>query len=197
MYCGIYDNTIKRCKSRRVNRVVAETFIPNPYNLPVVGHKNNIKTDNRVDNLYWTTYKENTQKAVNDGLMPQTSNWEDSQSKPVNMYETKTNKLIACFGSCREAAKKTNIPLTTICRQAKYHRPVRKDFYFRFPDDEALTTNRIIGKYDYYTDHLIDTYFNAGDASRKNSVSSRTVSQQLYNGKPKYNYFGYYFKYIS
>lgn len=51
----------------RVNRLVATVYIPNPDNKPCVCHKNNIRTDNRVENLYWGTHKENSRQMVMDG----------------------------------------------------------------------------------------------------------------------------------
>lgn len=48
-------------KSYKVSRLVALAFIPNPNNLPVVMHLNNIRTDNRAENLRWGTPKENPQ----------------------------------------------------------------------------------------------------------------------------------------
>ena len=38
---------------RRVARLVATAFIPNPDNLPEVDHINHIRNDDRVDNLQW------------------------------------------------------------------------------------------------------------------------------------------------
>lgn len=50
-----------------VHRLVAMTYIPNPKNKPCVCHKDNDRTNNRVENLYWGTYKENTQQCIQDG----------------------------------------------------------------------------------------------------------------------------------
>lgn len=44
----------------RVHRVVAETFIPNPDNLPEVNHKDENKANNAVDNLEWCSHQYNT-----------------------------------------------------------------------------------------------------------------------------------------
>ena len=42
-----------------VHRLIAETFIPNPDNLPHVDHINNNKSDNNYLNLRWVTVSEN------------------------------------------------------------------------------------------------------------------------------------------
>lgn len=48
-----------KCKAELVSRLVAETFIPNPNEYPEVGHDDDCKTNNTVENLYWTTRQEN------------------------------------------------------------------------------------------------------------------------------------------
>lgn len=183
-YCGIRykDKTIQK----RVHRLVAEAFIPNPNNYKIVGHRNNIKTDNRIENLYWTTTKENTQKAYDDGLLKNDKGFDDSQSIPVKQYETTTNKLIGEFGSMCEAEKITGIPKQTIRTQCKYKRPVRRDTYFRYFDDETVVNNDLVYCYDFNTDELLGVYFNQSDASKKTKTPFKYVENCIsINRKPK------------
>lgn len=49
-----------------IHRLVAEAFIPNIKGLKEIDHINDIKTDNRVDNLQWISHKLNCEKRNNE-----------------------------------------------------------------------------------------------------------------------------------
>lgn len=56
---SIFSGGRTTMKNMKVHRLVALTFLPNPDGLETVDHLNNIKTDNRVENLEWVTASEN------------------------------------------------------------------------------------------------------------------------------------------
>lgn len=51
----------KMRKSFQIHRLVAEAFIPNPKNKPIINHINYNRLDNCVNNLEWCTQKENVE----------------------------------------------------------------------------------------------------------------------------------------
>lgn len=55
---GLFDRNGK-CKKMFIHRLVALTFLSNTYNLPEVNHKDECKTNNRLDNLEWCDSKYN------------------------------------------------------------------------------------------------------------------------------------------
>lgn len=74
--------------TRKVHRLVAIAFIPNPDNKPFVNHKDGNKSNNRVDNLEWSTAKENTRHAIDNGWF----SFQDSEkSKNVNPKKGELN----------------------------------------------------------------------------------------------------------
>ena len=54
-----------KAKSYMVHRLVAEVFLPNPDNLPVVHHIDGNKLNNNVSNLQWVTEQENSMHKFN------------------------------------------------------------------------------------------------------------------------------------
>ena len=69
-HTGYYVNLRKNhtCNVRSVHRLVAETFIDNPFALPTVNHKDGNKHNNKVTNLEWVSYSENNIHAIENGL---------------------------------------------------------------------------------------------------------------------------------
>lgn len=56
VYVNIYQNDTKSCKNVRLHKLIALYFIPNPNNLPIVGHKNNIRHDNRIEKFLFGVF---------------------------------------------------------------------------------------------------------------------------------------------
>ena len=53
-----------KCFIRKIHKLVAEHFIPNPDNKPFIDHINTIRTDNSKSNLRWCTQKENMNNPI-------------------------------------------------------------------------------------------------------------------------------------
>ena len=109
---------VKLCKNGkhknfRINRLVAEAFIPNPNDYPCVNHKNEIKDDNRVENLEWCDAKYNNNFGTRKERVAE-KQINGKCSKPVLQIDKTTNKLIAEYPSLREVKRQLGINHTSI-----------------------------------------------------------------------------------
>lgn len=90
-YCvALYKD--KKRKNFRVHHLVAEAFINNPNNYPVLNHLDKNPENNCVENLEWCTQKYNVQYSV---------------GKPIKCLDLKTNE-ITYYPSINEASKQLN-----------------------------------------------------------------------------------------
>jgi len=58
---GYYQVSLGRGEQNMIHRLVGIHYIPNPDNLPVIDHINRDRSDNRICNLRWSTYSQNSQ----------------------------------------------------------------------------------------------------------------------------------------
>lgn len=111
---GYYIVRINR-KDVAVHRLVAEKYIPNPNNYPVVNHKNKIKTDNRVENLEWCTAKQNSIHGI---------------GKKVYQYDLKGN-LVKIYNSVTEIDS-TQFNIKVVTNHCRLKRCITKGFIFSY-----------------------------------------------------------------
>lgn len=72
----------KSC-NRRVHRLVAQHFLPNPDNLKEVNHKDGNKDNNRADNLEWCTRSHNVKHSFDTGLK-KPHRWTSEERKQIS-----------------------------------------------------------------------------------------------------------------
>ena len=102
----------------RVHRLVAQTFIPNPNNLPCVNHKDENPQNNKVLNLEWCDYRYNNNYGNHNLKMSLTMQKKKYKiiairngrkaSKKVKQLDL-NGKLLHIYPSQSEAARKNNV----------------------------------------------------------------------------------------
>lgn len=114
-------------KNCQVHRLVAETFVQNPDNLPEVHHKNHDRKDNRVQNLQWVTRAEQMDEHLRAAL--------GTRLRVVGHGMDKT------FISAHEVERELGIDSSNILKVAKGKIKQAKGYKIYFADQETEAKN--------------------------------------------------------
>ena len=117
-----------KSKTVPVHKIVATAFIENRDNKPQINHRDGDKTNNKVENLEWTTQKLNNIHAIKTNLR---------KTRVVKMYD-KNDKYICSFKNRMEIDKFFNkkIDQSSITRCCNGKRKSAYNYKWRYEDEK-------------------------------------------------------------
>lgn len=120
--------------TKAVHILVANAFVDNPNHYPCVNHKNEIRDDNRAENLEWCTVEYNNQYGTRSDKIRKSS------GKRIAQYDLQGN-LIKTWNSISEASRyfgcNGNSGVSRVCRGVA-GRKTYKGYIWKYVDDVIL-----------------------------------------------------------
>ena len=167
-----------RAKRLRVHRLVAEAFISNIEKKPYVNHKDGNRSNNKVENLEWVTPAENTQHAVQTGLL------KPSRSVKVVQYSL-NGERIKEFESQTEAANALGIQQAKISDVCNGKRQTTGGFQWRYASDnikklpsvEVTNTKKKVLQIDKFSNQVLNIYNSIAEAARAVNGTASAISR--------------------
>lgn len=125
-YSGYHEITLyNKCTNKkgykRIHRLVAEAFIPNPLNLPSINHIDEDKNNNHISNLEWCSHQYNK---------------EYSGCKVEYTLENKITGEIIKFNNLYKKCKELQI-----CRRSLYRKKESGEWRLIYPHSLTKSTN--------------------------------------------------------
>tara|TARA_B100000900_G_scaffold286380_1_gene245506 strand:- start:67 stop:1431 length:1365 start_codon:yes stop_codon:yes gene_type:complete len=189
--------------NRLIHRMVAQTFLQNLNNKPVVNHKDTNILNNHIDNLEWVTYKENMNTENTIKNLKKGKN-----SKVILQIEIDSGSIINKFYSASTAGEKTGIDCSYILRICNYYnenknyggtkgtlKTYKKKYIFIFEENKyELEEILKIAKTEYInyrnfvkksiktiqinkkTNEIINTFKSGNEASKKLNINNCIIN---------------------
>jgi hypothetical protein len=196
-FVNLFINSSTPKMNRLIHRMVAQTFLDNPNENPVVNHKDTNILNNNVNNLEWVTYKENMNTIETKHNLKKGKN-----SKFILQIEIESGKIINKFYGASEGEEQIKTDSTNILKicnyysgnktysGSKYSKTYQKKYIFIFEDEKhyidkylkiaKTDDSRIpisINQYDKNTNELIKTFDSGYDASRILNINYSGINQ--------------------
>lgn len=205
MMVTLYRNG-RRIK-KNMHRLVAEAFISNPHNYPLVRHLNDYPEDNYEDNLAWGTYKDNVRDCISNGnfryFKPEDIEAANQKRRmTIKAVKISTGEVLE-FRSQVDAARYLGISSSSISDVICGKKTNASGWYF-YPSDKELTIDLNSYRYSrhYAPIRAIDietgeTFMFRGqtEAALELGMSISSISMVL-SGKMRFAK-GYIFEYVE
>lgn len=128
----LYNDGIMKCK--KVHRLVAEAFIPNPKGKTQINHKDGNKKNNKVINLEWCTNKENIAHAWATGLKRKKYGRYHNNAKKIYQYDLNGNFIKEWF-SIVEASTFYKTTISNIWHNLNKYNKTAKGYIWKYKKD--------------------------------------------------------------
>ena len=124
-----------RCLYKYIHRLMAEAFIQNPNNLPIVRHLNDIPSDNSINNLAWGTQKDNSRDSYENGNAKHPSSEEAREYSrdrmiPIDAINESTGEVIR-FDCINDAARGLGLQQSNVWKVLNKQRKHTCGYSFR------------------------------------------------------------------
>lgn len=119
-YMYVYFRVNGKGINKKVHRLIAECFLPNPDNLPQVNHKDSDRTNNCVSNLEWCTSEYNIEYREKYG---------EALNRPVYAVNPKTFVVLQFRSQC-EAARELGVRQGSIANVIAGRTKIAGEYWF-------------------------------------------------------------------